>query len=258
VQRFTVQERNMQQGAQAHCEFAECFERRDDVAIAACTRAINLGAFNDILLSELYYYRGVAYTTTGHHDHAIDDFSQAISIYPKGSEYFTGRCLARVGAGIDLDRALADCIKSLRLEPDRVNAITNEGIVHLRLNHVDNAIADFNAALKIDPKNAYPLYGRGAAKLRQGDSAAGNADVAAAERADPNVAAFFARYGISSEATVKPPPPLPPAADCARAETHWKSAESIGTLAAFEDHLARFPNCDFATLAKARIEALKK
>jgi hypothetical protein len=50
----------------------------------------------------------------------------------------------------------------------------------------------------------------------------------------------------------------PPAADCSLAETHWKSVESIGTLAAYQDHLARFPNCVFSTLATARIEALRK
>jgi hypothetical protein len=53
-------------------------------------------------------------------------------------------------------------------------------------------------------------------------------------------------------------PASAPAADCTRAETHWKSAEEIKTLAAYQDHLARFPNCDFAALAAARIEALKK
>jgi uncharacterized caspase-like protein len=53
-------------------------------------------------------------------------------------------------------------------------------------------------------------------------------------------------------------PPKPPALDaCAAAGDHWKSAEAIGTLAAFEDHLARFPNCAFEGLAKARIENLK-
>lgn len=46
--------------------------------------------------------------------------------------------------------------------------------------------------------------------------------------------------------------------DCTRAETHWKSAEEIRTLAAYEDHLARFLGCEFATLAAARIQALKK
>ncbi|MGP0058819.1 MAG: SUMF1/EgtB/PvdO family nonheme iron enzyme [Beijerinckiaceae bacterium] len=53
-------------------------------------------------------------------------------------------------------------------------------------------------------------------------------------------------------------PARPPTADpCATAESHWKSAEAIGTIAAFEDHLARFPNCTFAGLAKARIESLR-
>jgi hypothetical protein len=41
------------------------------------------------------------------------------------------------------------------------------------------------------------------------------------------------------------------------AETHWKSAEAIGTIGAFEDHLARFGNCYYAGLAKARIDELK-
>jgi formylglycine-generating enzyme required for sulfatase activity len=53
-------------------------------------------------------------------------------------------------------------------------------------------------------------------------------------------------------------PAMPPTADpCASAGDHWKSAEAIGTIAAFEDHLTRFANCAFAGLAKARIEDLK-
>jgi hypothetical protein len=45
--------------------------------------------------------------------------------------------------------------------------------------------------------------------------------------------------------------------DCADAAVHWASAESIGTRQAYEDHLARFPNCAFATLAKVRIAAIE-
>jgi uncharacterized caspase-like protein len=51
--------------------------------------------------------------------------------------------------------------------------------------------------------------------------------------------------------------PSAPADPCAAAGDHWKSAESIGTMPAFQDHLARFPRCAFAALAKARIDALK-
>jgi Caspase domain/Domain of unknown function (DUF4189) len=43
---------------------------------------------------------------------------------------------------------------------------------------------------------------------------------------------------------------------CSSAETHWRSAEAIGTKAAFEDHLARYPNCAFSGLAKAKIASL--
>jgi formylglycine-generating enzyme required for sulfatase activity len=49
-----------------------------------------------------------------------------------------------------------------------------------------------------------------------------------------------------------------PAGPCAAAGDHWRSAESMGSLEAFEDHLARFPGCAFAGLAKARIDALRR
>jgi hypothetical protein len=63
-----------------------------------------------------------------------------------------------------------------------------------------------------------------------------------------------------ADAAAPPKPAQVPAAavDCAQAETHWKSVEQIEILAAYQDHLARFPNCAFATLAKARIDALRK
>jgi len=44
---------------------------------------------------------------------------------------------------------------------------------------------------------------------------------------------------------------------CGAAADHWRSAEAIGTIAALEDHLARFPNCAFAGLARVRIESAK-
>ncbi len=60
--------------------------------------------------------------------------------------------------------------------------------------------------------------------------------------------------------TVAPAAPqaAPKADPCASAEAHWKAADGIGTPGAFEDHLARFPNCSFAGLAKARIDGLKQ
>ncbi|TGN85239.1 caspase family protein [Bradyrhizobium yuanmingense] len=45
---------------------------------------------------------------------------------------------------------------------------------------------------------------------------------------------------------------------CASVEVHWRAADGIGTVGAYEDHLARFPNCTFANLARARIDSLKQ
>jgi hypothetical protein len=45
---------------------------------------------------------------------------------------------------------------------------------------------------------------------------------------------------------------------CGAAADHWRSAEAMGTAAAFEDHLARFPDCAFAGLARARLESAKQ
>jgi Caspase domain len=49
------------------------------------------------------------------------------------------------------------------------------------------------------------------------------------------------------------PAPVDP---CAAASDHWKSTEAINTKEAYEDHLARFPTCSFASLARTRIAAL--
>jgi formylglycine-generating enzyme required for sulfatase activity len=67
---------------------------------------------------------------------------------------------------------------------------------------------------------------------------------------------FYLKGPASVTVTVQPRPA--PADPCSVAGDHWRSAESIGTLAAFEDHLTRFPSCSFAGLAKARIDALRR
>jgi hypothetical protein len=70
---------------------------------------------------------------------------------------------------------------------------------------------------------------------------------------------FFGEFYLNgkSQVTLAPPSSSAPTDSCATAESHWKSTEAIGTLEAYQDHLARFAGCAFADLAKARIESLK-
>ena len=85
--------------------------------------------------------------------------------------------------------------------------------------------------------------------------------MASAKAIRENIADMVQTYGLKAAAAApasQSQPASAPASDCATAETHWKSAEEIKTLAVYQDHLARFPNCAFAALAAARIDALKK
>src|SRR5262249_19294759 len=49
--------------------------------------------------------------------------------------------------------------------------------------------------------------------------------------------------------TITPPAASAPADPCGSAEAHWNAANSIGTVAAYEGHLTRFPNCAFSSIA---------
>ena len=163
-----------------------------------------------------------------------------------------------------MQAALIDCNAALRIEPNDEDILDSRGFVYLRLGEFDKSIADYDGALKIDPRRAHSLYGRGLAKHKKGDAVGATSDIAAAKAIQGDIAEEFARYGVTpaSEAVGSVQRPTTtvstPAADCAQAETHWKSAEDIKTLAVYEDHVARFPDCNFAALAAARIEALKK
>jgi uncharacterized caspase-like protein len=70
---------------------------------------------------------------------------------------------------------------------------------------------------------------------------------------------FFGEFYLNGKLQVSATPGAAPAAvdPCAAAGDHWRSAEAIGTVDAYQDHLARFPDCAFASLAKARLEGLK-
>ncbi|WP_338311608.1 caspase family protein [Bradyrhizobium sp. TM239] len=69
---------------------------------------------------------------------------------------------------------------------------------------------------------------------------------------------FYLNGPVSVTIAPAAPQVAPRADPCASAEAHWKAADTIGTVSAFEDHLTRFSSCSFASLAKARIEGLKQ
>jgi tetratricopeptide (TPR) repeat protein len=109
------------------------------------------------------------------------------------------RCWTRALANLELEGALGDCSRALRLAPRSANVLDSRGLVHLRLNQIDAAIDDYTAALTMNSKIAWSLYGRGLAKLRKGLKADGEADIAAAVSIQPQLPDRAKRYGITAE-----------------------------------------------------------
>ena len=100
-----------------------------DSAIAEFNKAIEI----DPNIAEIYYHRGVAYTTKGflYLDQAISDFNKAIEIYPRYSEAYRNRGLA-YGSEYKYDQAISDFNKAIEINPSDAHAYNGRAIVYFR------------------------------------------------------------------------------------------------------------------------------
>ena len=126
---------------------------------------------------------------------ALQDFSQAVQLWPASADVWNERCWMRAIAR-QLQGALADCNEALRLDPDHLEARDSRAFTYMLLGQIDNAIADYDAVLGRDPQKPFSLYGRGLAKRRKGDVAGGEADMRAAKALKPDIAEKFEEMGV--------------------------------------------------------------
>jgi tetratricopeptide (TPR) repeat protein len=108
--------------------------------------------------AEAYVYRGMAFVQRGDYDRAIEDFTKALEIDPKGSLYGK-RGAAYLEKG-EYDEAIRDLTKAIELYPRFAQAYCNRANVHLRKGNYTQAITDFTAAIEIHPGYAKAYYGR--------------------------------------------------------------------------------------------------
>jgi predicted aspartyl protease/Flp pilus assembly protein TadD len=114
---------------------------------------------------------------------SVAQYDRWIAAHPADNRMpmaLNGRCWARALAGKDLDKAIGDCDRALRLRPKTAAFLDSRGLARLRNGDLDKALADYNAALALEPKMAWSLYGRGLAEHRKGMTAQAKADIAAA------------------------------------------------------------------------------
>ena len=111
---------------------------------------------------------------------------------------YTERCRARALLGQELDKALSDCNKALRLYSNNAAALDSRGLVRLRQGDFGRAASDYTDALKLQPRNPWSLYGRGLAQEHQKNTAAtAEGDMAAATALAPHIADEFRKLGLT-------------------------------------------------------------
>src|SRR5262245_60058513 len=176
--------------------------------IAACTRAIESGDYDDGDLSKLYHHRGYFWSWTSLADRvdlAFKDYTDAIRLEPKAGGSLLNRAHIynqrrdydraiadvnrafegglsdygkRVGYGErgyayqakgNNDRAIADYTDSIQLNADNYVALTARGNAYHAKGDLDRAIADYDRAIALDPKYVLAYYNRCLAYREKGD-----------------------------------------------------------------------------------------
>ena len=133
------------------------------------------------------------------YDDAIAETDKALGVSPDDAGALNGRCWARAVADVELDRAEADCRRSLADNPRAGETLDSLAFVRFRQGRFDDALKGFAAALVQNPKQAESLYMRGVVKQRLGDVDGGQADIAAAQTQDPTIPARYANWGVTPE-----------------------------------------------------------
>jgi len=142
--------------------------------------------------------RGISNQRIGHFDLARKDLDKALSLKPDtvfAMVALEHRCWLLANEGQNLDAALADCNKSIEIEPKNAGSFAARAFVYYRMQKYEGAIADATSALALDPKSASSLYLRGLAQLKTGNKAGAASDIAEANALDPKVAQLYASYG---------------------------------------------------------------
>lgn len=123
---------------------------------ACCTRLIENG--DPAMRARFHNARGLAYLDQGRRDEAIREISQAIAMKPQ-PVFFTNRASIAERAG-QIDAALADLARALKLDPDYARAYEDRADIYLDLDRPAEGLSDIERALAKPTAYRYRLKGR--------------------------------------------------------------------------------------------------
>jgi tetratricopeptide (TPR) repeat protein len=93
---------------------------------------------------------------------AIARMDELVNALPDSARLYSGRAAVWRELG-DLEKALEDCNRAIRLEPRSAEYLNNRGFMLTEMGEFDKAIKDFDGAIAFDPKHAEAYDNRGLA-----------------------------------------------------------------------------------------------
>jgi Tfp pilus assembly protein PilF len=125
----------------------DCFEKSGDVAIRACSEAIQRDPKDTVS----YVNRAFEYVQKGEHAQSVADYSKAIELDAGRLDAYQGRAWAYLKTG-KAAQGLADVERALQMKPNDARTFDTRGHIYEALGRRDDAIADFRRALAIEPR----------------------------------------------------------------------------------------------------------
>ena len=131
-----------------------------NVAIPACTTALQSDVLSETNRRSALNNRGIAYRNKGDYEHAIEDFNQAMQLNPNDDKVLNNLGAAYMNQG-DYDRAIQNYDKAIRLNPEYFIALKNRGAAYVNKGDYQRAMLDYDRALKLNPEHPVVLQTRG-------------------------------------------------------------------------------------------------
>ena len=131
---------------------------------------------SDPFTAAAYHSRAIARAYLGELDGAVDDYQRALRIKPKWAEAYLGLGYVMLDKK-DFASAIVDFSHALRIKPTLVSAHHARGTAFMKEGRMEPAVVDFTNAIKLDPEMAEAYANRGLALIVLGREAAGQTDL---------------------------------------------------------------------------------
>ena len=122
-----------------------------DEQIAGCTNAIKSGRHTGKELAAAFTGRAAAHRAKGDLERAIQDYDRAIKLDPNAATAFYYRGIAHGMRG-ETGPAIQDFTQAIKLDPKNANARYSRGLTYSNESQWDRAIQDYDEALKLNPE----------------------------------------------------------------------------------------------------------